>query len=198
MPQTPPLIERKQRAARDRIVRAAGELFAERGFADVSVSDIAERAEVGRTTFFRHFGDKQEVVFAREQSLLEALTAEHLGEVDPGDRSARSAVAALQPLVLRLCAHVTEDPEDFARHERLVAASTELRGRSAAKAQLVAERLSALLVDGGWDEPTARFAGQIALACSATARASSGRPERLVDDTRAAFERALTLGADPT
>jgi AcrR family transcriptional regulator len=66
MASTPPLVERKQRAARERIVRAATELFAERGYSKVSVSDIAERAEVGRTTFFRHFGDKQEVVFARE------------------------------------------------------------------------------------------------------------------------------------
>ena len=44
-----------------------------RGFGGVSVGDIAERAEVGRTTFFRHFGDKQEVVFANEQALLDAI-----------------------------------------------------------------------------------------------------------------------------
>jgi hypothetical protein len=58
-----PLVERKQRQARQRIIEAARELFLERGFDGVSVGDIAERAEVGRTTFFRHFGDKQEVVF---------------------------------------------------------------------------------------------------------------------------------------
>jgi hypothetical protein len=40
------------------------------GFDKVSVSDIAERAEVGGTTFFRYFGDKQEVVFAKQQVSL--------------------------------------------------------------------------------------------------------------------------------
>jgi Bacterial regulatory proteins, tetR family len=40
------------------VIQAAQELFLERGFDGVSVGDIAERAEVGRTTFFRHFGDK--------------------------------------------------------------------------------------------------------------------------------------------
>jgi AcrR family transcriptional regulator len=70
-----PLVERKRRQARNRIIQAAEELFFTRGFDDVSVSDIAERAEVGRTTFFRHFGDKQEVAFAREQELLETIAA---------------------------------------------------------------------------------------------------------------------------
>ena len=41
----PPLVERKQRQARERIVRAAEELFQEHGFDAASVSDIAERAE---------------------------------------------------------------------------------------------------------------------------------------------------------
>ena len=61
---------RKQQRAREQIVDAAYELFAERGFAQVTVTDIAERAGVGRTTFFRYFGDKREVVFAGEQELL--------------------------------------------------------------------------------------------------------------------------------
>ena len=196
MPSTPPLVERKQRAARERIERAAAELFAERGYAKVSVSDIAERAEVGRTTFFRHFGDKQEVVFAREEALLQALTAGRLGPTAAEDRSPRSAVQALQPVVLQLCAHITEDPEEYRRHEQLVEGNIELRRRSAAKTQVIARRMSTLLVDEGWDEDVARFAGQIALACYATGRASSDRAGALVDDTRAAFEQVLTLGAE--
>jgi len=52
-----PLAERKRRQARQRIIQAAEELFLARGFDDVSVADIAECAEVGRTTFFRHLSD---------------------------------------------------------------------------------------------------------------------------------------------
>lgn len=194
MASTPPLVERKQRAARERIVRAAVELFTERGYTKVSVADIAQRAEVGRTTFFRHFGDKQEVVFARQEALLQALTAGHLGPTAAEDRSPRSAVEALRPLVLELCAYISEDPEEYRRHEQLVEANVELRGRSADKTQLIARRMSTLLADEGWDENTARFAGQIAVACYEIGRASSDQAETLVEDTRAAFEQVLNLG----
>lgn len=188
-----PLVERKQKAARQRIVAAAGELFAQRGFDGVSVSDIAELAEVGRTTFFRHFGDKQEVVFAREQELLDALTDENLDDVASRGRSLRDGLLALQPLVLRLCAHITADPEDYRQHEQLVEANVELRARSAVKMQLVAGRLAQLLVDQGWEAPVANLAAQIALACYWTARASGDRPDRLVESTASAFRQVLAL-----
>lgn len=191
-----PLVERKQKAARERIVRAAAELFAEHGFDGVSVADIADRAEVGRTTFFRHFGDKQEVVFAREQALLDMLTVENVGPAPSGDRSASSALRALQPLFLQMCADICRDPEEYLRHERLIEGSVVLQGRSAAKAQVIARRLGALLVENGWDEGIASFAGQIALACYATARVATERPETLVQAARDAFEQALNLGSD--
>ncbi|NAZ75485.1 TetR family transcriptional regulator [Kineococcus sp. T13] len=188
-----PLVERKQKAARQRIVVAAARLFAERGFDGVSVSDIAESAEVGRTTFFRHFGDKQEVVFAREQELLDALTDENLDDVAPRGRGLRDGLSALQPLVLRLCAHVSADPEAYRQHEQLVEANVELRARSAAKMQLIAGRLGQLLVDRGWEGPVGFLAAQIALACYWTARASGEGPEALVESTAAAFRQVLAL-----
>src|ERR1019366_8771856 len=96
---TPPLslVERKQRQARQRIIEAARELFLERGFDGVSVGDIAERAEVGRTTFFRHFGDKQEVVFANEQELLDTITAARQADSTPAPRGATEAVEPPRP-----------------------------------------------------------------------------------------------------
>src|ERR1019366_365981 len=99
---TPPLslVRRKQRQARQRIIEAARELFLERGFDGVSVGDIAERAEVGRTTFFRHFGDKQEVVFANEQELLDTITAARQADSTPAPRGATAAVEQLRPIVL--------------------------------------------------------------------------------------------------
>ena len=61
------LTDRKRRRAKEAIRQAALELFSERGFDAVSVTDIAGRAEVGRTTFFRYFGDKQEVLFSEPE-----------------------------------------------------------------------------------------------------------------------------------
>ena len=60
--------------------------------------------------------------------------------------------------------------------------------------QQIADTLSDLLIRRGSDEATARFAAQIALACYQTARRLSNNPHTLVDETRAAFRRVLTLG----
>jgi AcrR family transcriptional regulator len=192
---TVPLVERKRRQARQRIIQAAEELFLARGFDDVSVGDIADRAEVGRTTFFRHFGDKQEVVFAKEQGVLETIgAADQTNSAAP--RSVTEAVEQLYPIVLAVCAQVTADPEAYTRHHQLVEQHQELRGRDAVKMQQIADKLSDLLIRRGSDEALAVLAGQIALACYQTANRLSNNPRTLVDETQAAFKRVLTLGTD--
>jgi len=45
--------------ARERLVVAAVDLFNEQGYDATTVTQIAERAEVTRSTFFRHFPDKR-------------------------------------------------------------------------------------------------------------------------------------------
>ncbi|MGD0701812.1 MAG: helix-turn-helix domain-containing protein, partial [Trebonia sp.] len=173
---------------------AARELFLERGFDGVSVGDIAERAEVGRTTFFRHFGDKQEVVFANEQELLDTITAARQADGTPAPRNATEAVEQLRPVVLALCAQATADPEAYTRHFQLIEQHPELRARDAVKMQQIADKLSELLIHRGCDEATARFAAQIAIACYQTAKSLGNDPRTLADETQAAFSRALTLG----
>lgn len=54
----PTLRERKRARTRAAIYEAAMELFEERPYAEVTVEDICERAEVGRATFFRFYGAK--------------------------------------------------------------------------------------------------------------------------------------------
>ncbi len=128
-----PLVERKQRQARQRIIEAAQELFQEHGFDGVSVGDIAERAEVGRTTFFRHFRDKQEVVFAREQELLDLVAAAGQAENTPPPRGVTEGVEQLGPVLLALCAQATADPAGYTRHFALIEQHPELRDRDAMK-----------------------------------------------------------------
>ena len=60
-------------SVRERLVDAAFALFGERGFERTTVDDIAERAGVGRTTFFRHFGSKEQVIFPDHDGLLDAI-----------------------------------------------------------------------------------------------------------------------------
>jgi AcrR family transcriptional regulator len=53
-----------------RLRRAAFELFERDGYETTTVDAIAERAGVGRTTFFRHFGSKEEVIFPDHSDVL--------------------------------------------------------------------------------------------------------------------------------
>lgn len=68
------IMGRWEPGASDRLLRAAMDLFAERGFDATTVADIAERAGLTERTFFRHFTDKREVLFAGEGQLSVAFT----------------------------------------------------------------------------------------------------------------------------
>ncbi|GGF19462.1 TetR/AcrR family transcriptional regulator [Subtercola lobariae] len=183
------LTVRKKRRAQQSIVDAADELFRAHGFENVSVTDIAARAEVGRTTFFRYFGDKAEVVFAHEQRMLDTITdiASH-DSVEIAYTPAE-AIDQLQPIVLELCAQASADPAGYTLHYELIAKHLELRARDALKTQLIADTLSDLLVSRGTPENVAIFAAQIALACAQTARRRTSNPRTLVTETRVAFEQ---------
>lgn len=192
------LMERKQRVTRQRIVEAAEDLFYANGFNNVSVSDIAARADVGRTTFFRYFGDKQEVVFAKEQQMLDAI-AGHAGQVFVGTaHTAGEALEQLRPIVLDCCERATVDLEGYARHVQLLEQHLELRARDALKTQQIADRLSEVLTRRGTDETVAVFAAQLALACYQAGRRRAGTAGALTDETRTAFEQALALGQTTT
>jgi len=196
MPQPPrpaaSLMERKRRLVEQRIVEAADELFSAHGFENVSVTDIAARADVGRTTFFRYFGDKTEVVFAREREVLDSI-ATLVGNLS-GAQTTAEAVELLRFVVLEICDRVTSNDAEYERHARLLALHPELQARAALKGQQIADLLIEALSSSGTDERTAVLAAQIALACYQTGRRQAATAGALTDETRAAFDRALTLG----
>ncbi|MFI1990642.1 TetR/AcrR family transcriptional regulator [Actinoplanes sp. NPDC020271] len=77
---------RWQPDARERLRQAALELFAEQGFAATTVPAITARAGLTTRTFFRHFADKREVLFAGEAELpayAERLIAEAPAGIGP-------------------------------------------------------------------------------------------------------------------
>ena len=201
-PTTPPLslVERKQRAARSRIIDAADTLFAERGFDSVSVTDIAERAEVGRTTFFRHFADKTEVVFAKEQAMFDAVT-DATADLRAGAHTLDSlagAVSALEPLVLRLCMQATADAVSYQRHTMLVDAHEELRAREAVKHQDIANEFANALVAHDAPLDVATIAAQLAVACYSSGRILATDPSEVTTRTRDAFRTTLAIQSAKT
>jgi AcrR family transcriptional regulator len=73
-----------KRTARERLAEAAFALFHERGYEQTTVDDITERAGLGRTTFFRHYRTKEDVIFPDHDLLLEQV-AERLRTSGPGN-----------------------------------------------------------------------------------------------------------------
>ncbi len=62
-----------------RLYQAAMQLILERGYDEVTVAEIAERVGLKKRTFFRHYPNKREVLFAGsaefEHSVVEAVRA---------------------------------------------------------------------------------------------------------------------------
>ena len=75
--------------ARGRLEQAAMELYLERGFDQTTVAEIAERAGLTERTFFRHFADKREVLFAGAGALQELLVSAVAGAPDSGGADRR-------------------------------------------------------------------------------------------------------------
>src|SRR5271156_498014 len=114
---------RWQPGARDRLVVAAVDLFSEQGYDATTVAQIAERAGITRSTFFRHFSDKREVLAAGQET-LSRLLVEGIAE-SPAAASPLAAVGA--GLVRASSAMGPANRELGPRLKAAVAASTELQ-----------------------------------------------------------------------
>ena len=126
--------------AAGRLREAAMALYAEQGFDGTTVAEIADRAGVTARTFFRHFADKREVLFAGseelERRMVDALSAA------PRAAGPMDAIA----VALLSVAELFADRRDYSRRRQAVIAATpELREREFIKmASLVAAFTEAL------------------------------------------------------
>src|SRR5436305_13147445 len=96
--------------ARERLQKAALELFATRGYEQTTAAEIAQSVGLTERTFFRHFSDKREVLFDGQQRLVQVF-------VD-GARSApaeASAIEAVESAVRNAASFFAEDRRPFSR-----------------------------------------------------------------------------------
>ncbi|NDZ78167.1 TetR family transcriptional regulator [Streptomyces sp. SID10853] len=112
--------------ARIRLADAAFALFDERGYEQTTVDDIAERAGVGRTTFFRHYRSKEAVIFPDHDRLLDLIR----------DRLATSsqstALVAVSDAVRLVLLHYIDEGDLARRRYTLTSKVTALRDREIA------------------------------------------------------------------
>lgn len=140
-----------------RLVVAAVDLFTEQGYDATTVAQIAERAGVTKSTFFRHFSDKRELLVAGQET-LSRLLAEGIAEA-PAGASPLEAVAAGLERAAGVMGPVNRDLGP--RLKAAVAASTELQERDALKNVGLAAAMTAALVDRGVPDPTAHLAAEL-------------------------------------
>ncbi|WP_336631003.1 MULTISPECIES: TetR/AcrR family transcriptional regulator [unclassified Microbacterium] len=117
-------------SARNTVVAAALDLFVAQGFEATSVEQIAQAAGVSRSTFFRQFGGKDDVVFSDHDVLLAQLR-EFLAEARRSPRGERlenpwAAACAASVEVFR---HFAAEPELARRRYAVVRQVPALRER---------------------------------------------------------------------
>jgi AcrR family transcriptional regulator len=150
---------RWQPDARGRLEQAAMELYAERGYEQTTVAEIAERAGLTARTFFRYFADKREVLFSGSDALHERLVAAL--DAAPASATPLGAVAA----ALGAAAEVIGDDHDHSRRRQaIIVANAELQERELIKFAAWTRTLADGLRRRGVEEPTASLAAQAGAA----------------------------------
>jgi AcrR family transcriptional regulator len=142
----PGLRERKKQQTRDRIARVALELFAERGYDQTTLAEIADAADVSTRTIFAYFQSKEDILFCDEPAFFEQLK-QTLEQRPPGV----TTVDALRDFI-----SATAAPDDNLRLRKKIVGSDEglrlgERARFARLEQLIAESIAKDLDAGPGD-----------------------------------------------
>ncbi|NYF16698.1 AcrR family transcriptional regulator [Microbacterium sp. AK009] len=145
--------------SRERLAGAAVSLFVERGFAATTVEQIATAAGVTPRTFFRHFRDKEEVLFAEEDELL-PLLLDAIATLEPPFRAEELMRHALGVLA------DTMEPDRTRLRVRhaIIKTDVALAGRELAKQAAWQPQIAAAIAARGYTEADAELLAAIGFA----------------------------------
>ncbi len=136
--------------ARGRLEAAAAELFAERGFDQTTVADIAARAGLTERTFFRHFADKREVLFSGQEQFQQAVVSA-VAAASAGATPLEAVAAGLDA-----AANLLQDRAELApQRQVIIDAHPDLQERELIKMARLAAAVAAALRERGVPEPAA-------------------------------------------
>lgn len=185
--------------ARERLERAALDLFVEHGYDATTVAEIADRAGLTKSTFFRHFADKREVLFGGQDMLAE-LFRDAIQAAPPSATTADCLAAALESVAVAF----TPDRHDLApQRQAVIAANSELQERQLLKRARLASAMAEALRARRAGEVSARLAAEVGVLAFSAAYARWAVPENsqpFGEIARAALRElqasATTLGAE--
>jgi len=150
--------------AENRLRAAALALFLERGYENVTVTDITDRAGLTRRTFSRYFADKRDVLFAGSDR-LPATIARAVRAADARLTPAEALLAGLADVGTVLAEHAPRSPE----RRRIVAGSAELQERERTKYAAVTDAVAGTLRARGATDTAARLLADVGVAVFKTA-----------------------------
>jgi len=178
-------VARWEPGVRQRLVIAAVDLFTENGYDETTVVQIAERAGVAKSTFFRYFSHKRELLAAGQET-LSRLLVDGIAAAPPN----ASPLDAVREGLRRASGALGEENRELGpRIKAAVAASTELQERDALKSVGLAAAMTAALVDRGVPELSAQLAAELGVL--AFKRGFAEWSEGARDDSRGLAELAL-------
>jgi AcrR family transcriptional regulator len=146
--------------ARGRLMKSALELYGKRGYEQTTVAEIAERAGLTERTFFRHFTDKREVLFAGSNDLRDLL----VGAVAGAPSSAKPIEAVTAGLLAAGVMFNDERRGHSMRRQSIIAANSELRERELIKLAALASASADALRRRGVRDPAASLTAEAGIA----------------------------------
>ena len=145
--------------ARGRLATAALALYAEQGFEGTTAAEIARAAGLSESSYFRHFADKREVLFAAFDSAGELLTTS-IADSQAGASPWDVTITAIDAL----CTFVQNEPEIGRQRIEVIAANPSLRERDLSKHAELATLIARALGARGVPLLTAEVVAETAMA----------------------------------